>query len=196
MDWYGILDAISIIYANLNMIVAWMAGLWVWIKKRKTTVIQPLQISAKQCETKPGIGKEYFCEIHVANLPNESEGIRAFLTNWIPAPSEQIQYNLSHTERIPQSTDFPILLPEIEADPKQPDIHRFKCFHMPQHGVGPTIEIVSQETKFLPFQTNNPIFKTTIEIKHGAMVLGIQTFQVEFVRGSGNVISYFRIQKA
>jgi len=73
------------------------------------------EIFAERCETKPGIGKEYFCEIRVANLPNESMEIAAFLTSWIPAPSEQIQHKMSHTERVPQSADFPISLLNREA---------------------------------------------------------------------------------
>jgi hypothetical protein len=173
---------------------AWFFGLKI-LRKYKNKKTETVQISAERCETKLRIGKEYVCEIHVSNLPKESGNITAFLTSWIPAPSEQIQHKISHTERIPKSTDFPILLPTIEDDPKQPEIRRFKCFHMSQEGKEPTIEIASQQIKFLSFQTSNPIFKITIEIRRAGEVLGTEIFQIEFVRGSGNIYPYFRIEK-
>jgi hypothetical protein len=157
--------------------------------------VAAIQITAERCETTPGIGKEYFCEIRVANLPKETSQIAAFLTSWTPLPSEQIHHKMPHTKRIPTSADFPILLPELEKDMNCPGVRRFKCFHMPREGSEPTIEIVSQKTKFLSFQTSRPDFKITIEIKGDGVLLCSQTFQLEFVRGSGPLISYFKIEK-
>ncbi len=154
----------------------------------------PVIIEAKRSEDRPGIGKKYFCEIQIKHIPAESLGrIEVYLMRWTPSPTEQINHHgVSSDKRIPTSKDFPIPLKPIAAATNNPNVLCFECFRMPREGSEPAIEIVSRSAEYLSFRTNEPTFEMCIQAKSGSVVLATQKFQIEIVRGSGDMIGYFK----
>ena len=168
--------------------IAGNASVWIWQKRKKSlvenlSVVPRITAEAKQAQ-RGQPGNEFYCEVSVEKV---ERAVAAYLTKWIPAPSQQIQHKMSHAEQIPRSTDLPIAL-------KHQAGNAFLCFRMPREGSEPTIEILSEGRKFLSFQTQEPIFDIEIEAREGPTVLMRQAFQIEIVRGAGATIGHFKIR--